>query len=48
MDENYQDDENEYDFTLNEDKVSSEQIQLLYRFAIFIKVHQYIFDDVIN
>ena len=38
MDENYQDDENEYDFTLNEDKVSSEQIQLLYRFACIYKI----------
>ena len=33
MDENYQENEGEYDFGLNEDKVSPERIQVLYRFA---------------
>ena len=33
MDENYQGDETEYDFRLNADKVSTEQIQVLYQFA---------------
>ena len=33
MDENYQENDNEYDFRLNEDNVSPEQIQVSYRFA---------------
>ena len=33
MDENYQENEDEYDFGLNEDRASPEQIQVFYRFA---------------